>query len=164
MRSGRNDEAAELFTKVIDAGCEPDLLSTALTNRGLVQCRRKLAKGDRGLSRSIRLQPKLATAHSQPGMAARCLSCRYTPQRARSRRHATSGCNATGVQPELPGDVRRRMCGGRRWPGHALAKARIADPAYRQKYGEATVSGRMRLYEQGFPRAVYRSKEADVRT
>jgi hypothetical protein len=40
VRSRRHDEAAELFTKVINAGCETDLLVTALTNRGLVESRR----------------------------------------------------------------------------------------------------------------------------
>ena len=33
-----------------------------------------------------------------------------------------------------------------RWQERALA-----DPAYRQMDGEATVSGRLRLYEQGLP-------------
>jgi hypothetical protein len=33
----------------------------------------------------------------------------------------------------------------------SLQQRVLADPAYCQKYGEATVSGRLRLYEQGLP-------------
>lgn len=40
VRSGRHDEAVELFTKVIDGGGGPDVLATALTNRGIVESRR----------------------------------------------------------------------------------------------------------------------------
>jgi hypothetical protein len=32
-----------------------------------------------------------------------------------------------------------------------LQQRALADPAYRQLYGEKTVSGRLRLYEQGLP-------------
>ena len=53
VRSGRHDEAVELFTKVIDAGGEPGVLAMALTNRGLVaEPAWGMATGDRRLSRS----------------------------------------------------------------------------------------------------------------
>ena len=60
----------------------------------------------------------------------------------------------------LPAGVTRAAWG--RWPrpvprSATLArpcswqKRALADPAYRQMHGEATVSGRLRLYEQGLP-------------
>ena len=65
VRSGRHDEAVELFTKVIDAGGEPDVLATALTNRGIVDSRRgNWQRAIEDCREAIRLQPKLANAHN----------------------------------------------------------------------------------------------------
>ena len=58
MRLGR-------FTKVIDAGGESGVLSSALTNRGLVEGRR--GNWQRAIDdylEALRLQPKLASAHN----------------------------------------------------------------------------------------------------
>ena len=40
MRSQKHDEAVELFTKLIDAGGEPGVTATVLTNRGVAESRR----------------------------------------------------------------------------------------------------------------------------
>ena len=126
VRSGRHDEAVELFTKVIDAGGEPGVLATALTNRGLVESRRgKWQRAIEDYREALRLQPKLATAHNN--LAWLLAACPVDALRngQEAVEHATWACNATGwSQPELPGDVGRGLCRGRRlWPGRALAEA-----------------------------------------
>ena len=154
VRSGRHDEAAELFTKVIDAGGEPDVLATALTNRGLVETRRgNWQRAIEDYREALRLQPKLATAHNN--LAWLLAACPVDSLRngQEAVEHATWACKATGWNTMSclgtlaaacaeVGDFGQAM----RWQERALA-----DPAYRQMYGEATVSGRLRLYEQGLP-------------
>jgi Zn-dependent protease len=154
VRSGRHDEAVELFTKVIDAGSEPDVLPTALTNRGLVESRRgNWQRAIEDYREALRLQPKLATAHNN--LAWLLAACPVDSLRngQQAVEHATWACNATSwsimsclgtlaAACAEVGDFGQAM----RWQERALA-----DPAYRQMYGEATVSGRLRLYEQGLP-------------
>ena len=154
VRSGRHDEAVELFTKIIDAGSEPDVLPTALTNRGLVESRRgNWQRAIEDYREALRLQPKLATAHNN--LAWLLAACPVDSLRngQQAVQHATWACNATSwstmscLGPLAAacaevGDFGQAM----RWQERALA-----DPAYRQMYGEATVSGRLRLYEQGLP-------------
>ena len=154
VRSGRHDEAVELFTKVIDAGGEPGVLATALTNRGLVESRRgKWQRAIEDYREAIRLQPKLATAHNN--LAWLLAACPVDALRngQEAVEHATWACNATGwSNPSCLGTLAAACAEvgdfgqAVRWQERALA-----DPAYRQTYGEATVSGRLRLYEQGLP-------------
>ena len=75
VRSGRHDEAVELFTKVIDAGGDPGVLATALTNRGLVESRRgKWQRAIEDYRRSASASTQAGHRAQQPGMAARRLS------------------------------------------------------------------------------------------
>jgi Zn-dependent protease len=154
IRSGRHDEAAAAFTKVIDAGGETGVLATALTNRGLVE-------GERGEWRraiadyheALRLQPKLVTA--QNNLAWLLATCPIDELRdgRQAVEHATAACNATGWStPNCLGTLAAAYAEvgdfgqAVRWHERALA-----DPAYRKMYGEATVSDRLRLYQQGLP-------------
>ncbi len=85
VRSGRHDEAVDVFTRLIDAGGEPGVLAMALTNRGLAESRRgEWQRAIDDYREALRLQPTVASRAQQPGMAARCLSGRRIPQRARS--------------------------------------------------------------------------------
>jgi Zn-dependent protease len=154
VRSGRHDEAAELFTKVIDAGGEPGVLATALTNRGLAESRRgKWQRAIEDYRAALRLQPKLASAHNNLAwLLAVCPVDAFRNGQA-AVEHATWACNATGWRnPSCLGTLAAACAEvgdfgqAVRWQERALA-----DPAYRQTYGEATVSGRLRLYEQGLP-------------
>jgi Zn-dependent protease len=154
VRSGRHDEAAELFTKVIDAGGESDVLATALTNRGLAEGRRgKWQRAIEDFREALRLQPKLATAHNN--LAWLLAACPVDALRngQEAVEHATWACNATGWRNLSCLGTLAAACAevgdfgqAVRWQERALA-----DPAYRQMYGEATVSGRLRRYEQGLP-------------
>jgi Zn-dependent protease len=154
IRSGRHDEAAAAFTKVIDAGGETGVLATALTNRGIVE-------GERGEWRraiadyheALRLQPKFLTA--QNNLAWLLATCPIDELRdgRQAVEHATAVCNATGWStPNCLGTLAAACAEvgdfgqAVRWHERALA-----DPAYRKMYGEATVSDRLRLYQQGLP-------------
>ena len=154
MRSERHDEAVELFTKVIAAGGEPGVLAAALTNRALVESRRgEWQKAIEDYQEALRLQPKLATAHNN--LAWLLAACPVDALRngREAVEHANWACNATGWRnPNCLGTLAAACAEvgdfdqAVRWQERALA-----DPAYRQTYGEATVSGRLRLYEQGLP-------------
>jgi tetratricopeptide (TPR) repeat protein len=154
VRSGRHDEAAELFTKVIDAGGETAVLATALTNRGLVEGRRGAwAKAIEDYREALRLQPKLATA--QNNLAWLLAACPIDGLRNghEAVELATQAATATGwSNPSCLGTL-AAACAEVGDFGQAvrLQQRAIADPAYRQMYGEQTMSGRLRLYEQGLP-------------
>ncbi len=154
VRSGRHDEAVEVFTKVIDGGGGPDVLATALTNRGIVESRRgNWQRATEDYREALRLQPKLATAHNNLAWLLAVCPVDSLRNGQEAVEHATWACNATSWRnlsclgtlaaacAEI-GDFAQAM----RWQERA-----VADPAYRQMYGEATVTGRMRLYEQGLP-------------
>jgi Zn-dependent protease len=154
VRSERHDEAAELFTKVIAAGGEPGLLATALTNRGLVESRRgEWQRAIEDYRESLRLQPKLAMAHNN--LAWLLAACPVDALRngQEAVENATSACKATGwSNPSCLGTLAAASAEvGDFDQAVRLQKRALADPAYRQMYGEATVSGRLRLYEQGLP-------------
>jgi len=150
----RLDEAVELFTKVIDAGGEPGMLATALTNRGLVESRRaQWQNAIEDYRAALRLQPTLATVHNNLAwLLAVCpLDGLRNGQEAVER--ATWACEATGWSNPIclgtlaaayaeAGDFDQAV----HWQERALA-----DPAYRQKCGEETVSGRLQLYRRGLP-------------
>ncbi len=154
VRAGSHDEAVGLFTKVIDAGGEPDVLATALTNRGLVESKRgQWQRAIEDYHEAIRLQPKLATAHNN--LAWLLAACPVDALRngQEAVEHATWACNATGwSNPSCLGTLAAACAEvgdfgeAVRWQERALA-----DRAYRQTYGESTVSGRLRLYQQGLP-------------
>jgi tetratricopeptide (TPR) repeat protein len=154
VRSERHDEAVELFTRVIAAGGEPSVLATALTNRGLVEGRRgEWKRAIEDYRESLRLQPKLATAHNNLAwlLAACPVDAFRNGQEAVEL--ATSACNATGWRnPSCVGTLAAACAEvGDFDQAMRLQKRALADPAYRQMYGEATASGRLRLYEQGLP-------------
>jgi tetratricopeptide (TPR) repeat protein len=154
VKAGQNEEAAELFTRVIDAGGAPDIAAMALTNRGLVEGRRgnwqRAIDDYRG---ALRLQPKQATAHNN--LAWLLATCPVDALRSGQEAVdlATWACNATGwSNPSClgtlaaacaeVGDFNRAV----RWQKRALG-----DPAYRRVYGEEVVTERLRRYEQGLP-------------
>ena len=154
VHSMRYDEAAGLFTRVIEAGCDPGVTATALTNRGLVEGRRGNWQGAiEDYREAIRLQPNLATAHNNLAwLLATCPEdvLRNGPEAVE---HATYAGNATGwSSPSCLGTLAAAYAEvgdfGQAIHWHLRA---LADPAYRQTFGEATVAERLRLYEQGLP-------------
>jgi Zn-dependent protease len=154
VRSERHDEAAELFTKMIAAGGEPGVLATALTNRGLVESRRgEWQRAIEDYRESLRLQPKAAIAHNNLAwlLAACPVDALRNGEEAVER--ATSACKATGwSNPSCLGTLAAACAEvGDFDQAVRLQKRALADPAYRRMYGEATVSGRLLLYEQGLP-------------
>ncbi len=154
VRSGRHDEAVEQFTKVIDTGGEPGVLAMAFTNRGLAESRRgKWQRAIEDYREALRLQPKLATAHNNLAwlLAACPVDALRNGQEAVER--ATLACNATGwCDPSCLGTL-AAACAEVGDFGQAVRwqKRALANPAYRKMYGDATVSDRLRLYEQGLP-------------
>jgi Zn-dependent protease len=154
VRSRNYDDAAGRFTKVIDAGGESGVLSSALTNRGLVEGRRgNWQRAIDDYREALRLQPKLASAHNN--LAWLLATCPVDALRngQEAVEHATLACEASGWS--------KLNCVGTLAAAYAevgdfqqavrLQQQVLADPAYRQKYGEATVADRLRLYEQGLP-------------
>jgi pentatricopeptide repeat protein len=154
VRSGRHDEAVELFTKMIDAGGEPGVLATALTNRGLVEGRRgNWQRAIEDYHEALRLQPKLVNAHNNLAWVLATCPVDALRNGQEAVEHATWACNATGwCNPSCLGTLAAACAEvgdfgqAVRWQERALA-----DPAYRKMYGEETVSSRLRLYEQGLP-------------
>jgi Zn-dependent protease len=154
VRSGRHDDAVGLFTRVIDAGGESGVLSSALTNRGLVESRRgNWQKAIEDYVDAIRLQPKVASAHNN--LAWLLATCPIDALRNghEAVEHATYACEATGwSKPNCVGTLAAAYAEvGDFQQAVNLQQRVLADPAYCQKYGEATVTGRLRLYEQGVP-------------
>jgi tetratricopeptide (TPR) repeat protein len=153
-RSGRHDEAAELFTKVIDAGCEPGVLAAALTNRGLAESRRgNWQRAIEDYREALRLQPKPANAHNNLAwlLAACPVDALRNGQEAVER--ATWACNATGWSNSGCLGTLAAACAevGDFDQAVRLQKRALSDPTYRRTYGEAMVLDRLRLYEQGLP-------------
>jgi Zn-dependent protease len=152
LRTGKHDEAAERFTKVIDAGGEPGVLATALTNRGLVEGRRgNWQRAIDDYREAIRLQPNLVTAHNNLAwLLATCPAdaLRNGPEAVE---RANWACNATGWSNlSCVGTLAAACAEVGDFAQAARLQARaMADPAYRKTYGEAIVSDRLRLYEQG---------------
>jgi Zn-dependent protease len=154
VRAGKHDQAAELFTKVIDGGGEPGVLATALTNRGLAEGRR--GEWQRAIDdyyEAIRLAPKLATAHNNLAWLRATCPVDALRNGHEAVEHAAVACNATGWSTPNCLGTYAAACAeigdfdqAVRWQQRALA-----DPAYRKMYGEETVSSRLRLYEQGLP-------------
>jgi Zn-dependent protease len=154
VRAGNDDEAVELFTRVIDGGGEPAVLATALANRALVESRsRKWQKAIDDYREALRHQPTLATAHNNLAWLLAAGPVDELRNGHEAVELATAACNATGwgnsnclatlaaAWAEL-GDFAQAV----HWHKRALE-----DPAYRHAHGEASVSERLRLYEQGVP-------------
>ena len=154
VRSGKHDDAAELFTRVIEAGGEPGVLAMALTNRGLVEGRRgNWERAIEDYRQAIQLQPKLPTA--QNNLAWLLATCPEDGLRngQEAVELATAACNATGwSKPNCLGTLAAACAevGDFDQAIHWQERA-LADPAYRQTYGEATVTERLHGYEQGVP-------------
>jgi Zn-dependent protease/Tfp pilus assembly protein PilF len=154
VRSGNHDDAVEHFTRVIEAGGEPGVLAMALTNRGLVEGRRgnwQMAIED--YRQAIQLQPKLPTA--QNNLAWLLATCPVDGLRngEEAVELATAACNATGwSKPSCLGTLAAACAevGDFDQAIHWQERA-LADPMYRQTYGESTVTERLRGYEQGVP-------------
>jgi Zn-dependent protease len=154
LRSGRHDDALDRFTTVIDAGGDPGVLATALTNRGLVQS--LLGHWHEAIEdyrAAIQIQPKLVNAHNN--LAWLLAACPVDSLRngQEAMEHASWACKATGwTNPSCMGTFAAACAeiGDFNEAVHWQERA-IQDPAYRSKYGEATVSRRLVLYQQGLP-------------
>jgi Zn-dependent protease len=154
VRTGRLDDAVGLFTKLIDAGGEPGVLATAFTNRGLVECRRgNWQRAIEDFREALRLQPDLANAHNNLAWVLATCPVDALRNGQEAVEHANWACDATGwSNPSCLGTLAAASAevgdftDAVRWQQRALG-----DPAYRKTYGEATVSDRLRLYEQGLP-------------
>ncbi len=154
MRAGRLDEAVELYTKVIDAGGEAGVLASALTNRGVVEGKRgNWQKAIDDYREALRLQPNLPTAHNN--LAWVLATCPIDALRSGQEavEHATYACKATAWStPNCLGTLAAACAEiGDFDQAVRLQKRALGDPAYRKTYGEATVSDRLRRYEQGLP-------------
>ncbi len=165
LRAGRYDEAADRFTRLIDAGAEPGILSPAYTSRALAETRRgNWQRAIEDHREALRLQPNMATAHNN--LAWLLSTCPVDSLRNghEALEHATFACEATGWSKMFCIGTLAAACAEAgdfdqaiRWQQHAMA-----DPAYRQKYGEETVMRRLRLYEQGLPYRLPLRGEAEV--
>jgi Zn-dependent protease len=154
FRSGNHDEAVDRFSRVVDAGGEPMVLATALSNRGLVESRRggwQRAIAD--FSEAIRLEPKLATAHNN--LAWLLAACPVDTLRNGqvAVEHATLACNATGWTNSSCMATLAAACAevGNFAEAVTLQKRALADGAYLKAYGEKSASDRLALYEHGLP-------------
>ena len=154
VRSGRHDEAAELFTKVIDTGRDPAVLAAAFTSRGFAESR--LGNWQSAIEdyrEALKLQPTAASAHTNLAwlLAACPVDALRNGQEAVER--ATWACDATGWSlPSLLATLAAACAeAGDFGQAVSLQKRAISDPAYSQTQGESTVLARLRLYEQGLP-------------
>jgi tetratricopeptide (TPR) repeat protein len=154
VRSKRYDEAAELYSRVIDAGGGPGVLSPALTNRGFVECRRgNWQNAIDDYREALRLQPELASAHNNLAWLLATCPVDVLRNGHEAVEHATWACEATGWTNLSCVGTLAAACaevGDFNQAVHLQQRA-VADPAYRQKFGEATVTDRLRLYEQRVP-------------
>jgi tetratricopeptide (TPR) repeat protein len=154
VQSGRDDEAVDRFTRVIDGGGEPGLLATAFTNRGLAEGRRgNWKRAIEDYRAALQLQPNLATAHNNLAwLLATCpVDALRNGQEALER--ATWACNATDwSNPNCLGTLAAAFAEVGDYDQAVQCHARaLADPAYRRTYGEAAMSARLDLYKQGLP-------------
>lgn len=153
-RAGKYDEAAERFSRVIDAGGDANVLAPAFTNRGFVESRRgNWSQALADYREALVLQPELASAHNN--LAWFLATCPVDALRSgrEAVAHATWACEATGwSNPNCLGTMAAACAEvGDFNQAVQLQRRAIADPAYRQKYGEATVTARLKQYEQGLP-------------
>ncbi len=152
--SGRHDEAVELFTRVIDAGGEPGVLAVALTNRGFAESRRgNWQRAIEDCRAALRVQPKQASAHNNLAWLLAVCPVDALRNGQEAVDHATWACDATGwSNPSYLATLAaaRAEVGDFDQAVHWHQRA-LADPAYRQTFGEVTVSDRLQLYEQGLP-------------
>jgi tetratricopeptide (TPR) repeat protein len=154
VRSGRLDDAVELFTKVIASGGEPGVLATAHSNRGLVESRRgEWQRAIDDYREALRLQPNLPSA--QNNLAWLLAACPVDALRngPEAVEHATRACNVTAwCNPSFLGTLAAACAEvGDFVQAESWQKRALADPAYRKMFGEAALSDRLRLYEQGLP-------------
>src|SRR5262249_2042520 len=97
VRSGRHDEAVELYSKLIDAGGDPGVLATAHTNRGLVETRcGEWQRAIEDYREAIRLQPKLASAHNNLAWLLAVCPVEALRNGQEAVEHATWACETTG--------------------------------------------------------------------
>ncbi len=154
VQSRRYDEAAELFSRVIDAGGDPRVLSTALTNRGFVESRRgNWQQAIEDYYEALRLQPESASAHNNLAWLLATCPIDVLRNGKQAVEHATWACEATGWKNLSCLGTLAAACAevGDFNQAVQFQQRAVADPAYRQKFGEATVTDRLRLYEQGLP-------------
>ncbi len=154
QREGRLDEAAEQFTRVIDAGGEPGVLAMAHTNRGMVESRRgNWQRAIDDYRQALQFQPKLPTAHNNLAWLLAACPDDFLRDGQAAIEHATWACSATGWSvPSFLGTLAAAHAevGDFDQAVHWHTRA-LDDPAYRRMYGDATVSERLRLYQQGLP-------------
>ncbi len=154
LRAGNFDDAVEQFSKIIDAGGEPGVLATAHTNRGVVESRRgEWQRAIDDYHEALRLQPQQANAHNNLAWLLAVCPVDALRNGQEAVEHATWACKATNwSNPSYMGTF-AAACAEIGDFGEAVRwqKRSLADPAYRKMYGEATVSERLQLYEQGLP-------------
>jgi Zn-dependent protease len=154
VRAGRDDEAVDVFTRIIDGGGEPAVLAAALTNRALVESRRrKWQRAIEDYREALRLQPKLATAQNNLAWILAASPAAELRNGQEAVELATAACNATGWGNANCLSTLAAACAELGDFGQAVHwhKRALEDPAYRQTHGEATVSERLQQYEQGLP-------------
>jgi tetratricopeptide (TPR) repeat protein len=154
LKAGQVEEAIAWFTQVIEAGGEPGVLATALTNRGVAEGRRgEWYRAIADYDRALEIQPQLASAHNN--LAWLLATCPVDGLRdgQAALKHATWACKATDwAAPHCLGTLAAAYAEvgdfgqAVQWQERALADAR-----YRQTYGEDVVQERLRMYEQGLP-------------
>jgi Zn-dependent protease len=153
MRGGRHDEAAEMFTQVIDKGNEPGVLATALTNRGLVESRRgNWQQAIDDYREALQLQPKLANAHNNLAWVLATCPVDELRNGQEAVDLATWACEATQWQsPSCLGTLAAACAEvGDFTQALNLQKRANTDPKNWQTAGRSAAE-RMRLYEQGLP-------------
>jgi Zn-dependent protease len=154
VRSGRHDEAVDLFTRVIDAGAEPGLLAAALTGRGHIEgLRGEWQRAIDDSRRSVHLQPTLVAARNNLAWLLAVCPIDALRNGHEAVEHSTWACNATSWSNANFLATLAAACAeaGDFAQAVSLQQRALADPAYKQAHGETTVAERLRLYEQGLP-------------
>jgi Zn-dependent protease len=154
VRAKRFDEAVDAFTKVIDAGGDPSLVTGALTNRAIVES--ELGKWHAARSdyqQLIEMNGNSASAHN--GLAWLLATCPADDLRdgREAVAHATLACNLSRwINPSAIGTLAAACAEAGDFAQAVRWQTRAnANPAYRKAYGDEATQARLRLYEQGVP-------------
>jgi Zn-dependent protease len=154
QRAGKYDEAADIFTKVIDAGGRPDILGLALMNLGVVETLRgNWQRAIENYRAAIKLQPKLVNAHNNLAWTLAVCPVDALRNGKEAVEHATWACKATQWSNSTCLGTLAAACAeaGNFQEAVRLQKQANSDPAYCKTHGEQAAVGRLRLYEQGLP-------------
>jgi Zn-dependent protease len=153
-REGRLDDAAELFTRIIDAGGEPAVILSAFTNRGFVESRRgNWGRAIADYQEALVIQPEQPDAlNNLAWLLATCpvdslRNGRLAVEFATRAGEATgwSKANYLGTLAAAYAEV------GDFARAADLQRRAIAVPGYLQRFGEEAVYSRLHQYEHGMP-------------